>query len=152
MELSVADSFWQKFITDTGRDPEIRCSGDLCFDSEGISNDEKLVLIMTGRKTATFSTLASFLIDGEPLPVSGELYMVFDRSGTPRCIIELESVNIVPFNEVTWGMAQQEGEDNSLEEWKEKQKEYLEDEGAVVGFEFAPDIKLIFQTFRVVYK
>lgn len=152
MALSIADEYWNKFIQDTGADPEIRCSGDLCFDTEGIQNEEKLVLILSGKKTATFSTLASFLIDGEPLPVTGELYMVFDRSATPRCIIELESVNIVPFNEVTWGMAQQEGEDSSLEEWKEKQKEYLEDEGAIVGFEFTPDIKLIFQTFRVVYK
>lgn len=152
MALSIADEYWNKFIQDTGADPEIRCSGDLCFDTEGIQNEEKLVLILSGKKTATFSTLASFLIDGEPLPVTGELYMVFDRSATPRCIIELESVNVVPFNEVTWGMAQQEGEDSSLEEWKEKQKEYLEDEGAIVGFEFTPDIKLIFQTFRVVYK
>ncbi len=152
MALSIADEYWNKFIQDTGADPEIRCSGDLCFDTEGIQNEEKLVLILSGKKTATFSTLSSFLIDGEPLPVTGELYMVFDRSATPRCIIELESVNVVPFNEVTWGMAQQEGEDSSLEEWKEKQKEYLEDEGAIVGFEFTPDIKLIFQTFRVVYK
>ncbi len=152
MALSIADEYWNKFIQDTGADPEIRCSGDLCFDTEGIQNEEKLVLILSGKKTATFSTLASFLIDGEPLPVTGELYMVFDRSATPRCIIELESVNVVPFNEVTWGMAQQEGEDSSLEEWREKQKEYLEDEGAIVGFEFTPDIKLIFQTFRVVYK
>ena len=152
MALSIADEYWNKFIQDTGADPEIRCSGDFCFDTEGIQNEEKLVLILSGKKTATFSTLASFLIDGEPLPVTGELYMVFDRSATPRCIIELESVNVVPFNEVTWGMAQQEGEDSSLEEWREKQKEYLEDEGAIVGFEFTPDIKLIFQTFRVVYK
>ena len=152
MALSIADEYWNKFIKETGADPEIRCSGDLCFDTEGIQNEEKLVLILSGKKTATFSTLSSFLIDGEPLPVTGELYMVFDRSATPRCIIELESVNVVPFNEVTWGMAQQEGEDSSLEEWKEKQKEYLEDEGAIVGFEFTPDIKLIFQTFRVVYK
>ena len=41
---------------------------------------------------------------------------------------------------------------NSLSSSFIKQKEYLEDEGAIVGFEFTPDIKLIFQTFRVVYK
>lgn len=152
MNLSIADEYWQNFLKDTGRDPEMRCSGDLCFDAEGIQNDEKLVLITTGKKTATFSTLASFSIDGEPLPVSGEIYMVFDRSGTPRCIIEVDSVNIVPFNEVTWGMAQQEGEDSSLEEWREKEQEYLEYEGQVVGFQFTPDIKLVFQTFNVIYK
>ena len=49
-------------------------------------------------------------------------------------------------------MAQKEGEDKDLQEWKERKREYLEDEGAVLGFEFTPDIKLVFQTFKVVFK
>jgi uncharacterized protein YhfF len=49
-------------------------------------------------------------------------------------------------------MAKQEGEDEKLQAWREKQQEYLTDEGAVLGFEFTPDIKLLFQTFHVVYK
>ena len=48
-------------------------------------------------------------------------------------------------------MAKQEGEDENLEEWRQKKQEYLEDEGAVLGFEFSPDIKLVFQKFSVVY-
>ena len=28
---------------------------------------------------------------------------------------------------------------------KERKQEYLEDEGAILGFEFTPDIKLVFQ-------
>lgn len=49
-------------------------------------------------------------------------------------------------------MAKQEGEDENLGAWKERQQDYLEDEGAVVGFEFTPDMKLVFQTFKVVYR
>lgn len=152
MEMSVADSYWQSFLEKTGRDEDEFCSGDLCFDADGVQNDEKVVLITTGKKTAFFTSFASFALDGEPLPVSGELYMVFDRSATPRCIIEIESVNILPFEDVTWGMASQEGEDSSLEEWRIKQKEFLEAEGEILGFVFNPDIKLVFQTFRVVYQ
>ena len=48
-------------------------------------------------------------------------------------------------------MAQKEGEDSSLDEWKEKQKENLEDEGSILGFSFSEDLKLVYQTFRVVY-
>ena len=77
--------------------------------------------------------------------------MVFDRSNNPVCIIEIDSVEIVPFCEVTWEMAQKEGEDSSLNEWKEKQKENLEDEGNILGFSFSEDLKLVYQTFRVVY-
>ncbi|MBQ1711339.1 MAG: ASCH domain-containing protein, partial [Treponema sp.] len=86
------------------------------------------------------------------LPISGELYLVFDRGGNPRCVIEIQSVNIIPFNEVTWSMAQQEGEDQDLQTWRDKKQEYLEEEGHIVGFDFTPDIKLVFQTFKVIYR
>ena len=49
-------------------------------------------------------------------------------------------------------MARQEGEDENMTDWRNKQQEYLEDEGDLLGFSFTPDIKLVFQTFRVVYK
>ena len=81
-----------------------------------------------------------------------ELYVVLDRNDSPRCIIEIQDVNVIPFNEITWGMAQKEGEDENLEDWRDKKREYLEDEGHIVGFDFTPDIKLVFQTFKVIYR
>ena len=150
-KMTPLDEYWHTFLERTGRDSDTVCSGDLNFESKGMSNDSQIAMIAAGKKTAIFSSFPSFSIDGEPLPVSGELYLVLDRAGNPRCVIELDSVNIVPFNEVTWEMAQQEGEDENLEGWREKYREYLEDEGAVVGFDFSPDIRLVFQTFHVVY-
>ena len=49
-------------------------------------------------------------------------------------------------------MAQQEGEDQDLQTWRDKKQEYLEEEGHIVGFDFTPDIKLVFQTFKVIYR
>lgn len=146
------DEYWFKFIKDTGRSEEDRCAGDLTFEAKGFVGDELVTLLLGGQKTAFFSSWATYSIDQEPLPVSGELYVVLDRAGTPRCIIELQSVEVVPFNEVTWEMAKLEGEDEDLGQWKERKREYLEDEGAILGFEFSPDIKLVFQTFKVIYK
>lgn len=145
------DEYWFKFLKDTGRSDDIKCAGDLFFEAKGFVGDELLSLVLSGKKTAFFSSYATFQIDQEPLPVSGELYVVLDRADNPRCVIELENVSIIPFNEVTWGMAQKEGEDENLEDWRAKQQEYLEDEGAVLGFDFSPNLKLVFQVFRVVY-
>lgn len=150
--MTEIDEYWNNFLTETGRSSDDKCAGDLCFEAKGFVGDELVSLVLGNKKTAFFSSWATFAIDQEPLPVSGELYVVLDRSDTPRCVIEIETVNIIPFNEVTWGMAQQEGEDQNIEEWRERKQEYLEDEGAVLGFEFTPDIKLVFQTFKVVYK
>lgn len=146
------DEYWNKFLKETGRDPEEKCAGDLVFEAKGFVGDELLALVLSGKKTAIFSSFAAYHIDMEPLPIAGELYVVLDRQNNPKCIIELDSVSVIPFNEVTWGMAQKEGEDENLEAWKEKFQEYLEDEGSIVGFEFTPDIKLVFQVFHVAYQ
>ena len=150
--MTELDEYWERFLKETGRDSEERCAGDLNFEAKGFVGDELVSLVVSGKKTAFFSSYATFAIDGEPLPVSGELYIVVDRANNPRCVIELQSVEVIPFNEVTWEMAKQEGEDENMTDWRNKEQEYLEEEGAVLGFSFTPDIKLVFQTFRVVYK
>lgn len=150
--MTELDEYWNKFLAEKSLPPETRCSGDLFFEAKGFVRDELTALVVTNRKTAFFSSYATFTIDQEPLPVSGELYIVVDRANKPCCVIELEDVQIIPFNEVTWEMAAKEGEDENLEEWRQKQTEYLEDEGAVLGFEFSPDIKLVYQSFKVIYK
>ncbi len=150
--MTELDEYWERFLKETGRDSDERCAGDLNFEAKGFVGDELVSLVVSGKKTAFFSSYATFAIDGEPLPVSGELYIVVDRANNPRCVIELQSVEVIPFNEITWEMAKQEGEDENMTDWRNKEQEYLEDEGAVLGFSFTPDIKLVFQTFRVVYK
>ena len=107
---------------------------------------------MQGQKQAFFTTLATFTIDNEPLPISGELYILVDNQNKPLCVLEIESVNIIPFNEVTFEMVKKEGECATMGEWKEKMQEYIEDEAHVLGFEYSPDIKLVYQTFKVIYK
>ena len=150
--MTDVDEFWYRFIENTGRSPDDRCAGDLNFEAKGFVGDELITLVLTGRKTAFFTSWATYAIDQEPLPISGELYVVLDRNNKPRCVIETESVAVIPFNEVTWEMAAKEGEDENLGAWKEKKQEYLEDEGAILGFEFSPDIKLVYQTFKLIYK
>lgn len=150
--MTELDEYWEKFLKDTNRDPDDHCSGDLQFEAKGFVGDELLALVMAGKKTALFSSFPTFAIDGEPLPVSGELYLVLDRGGNPRCVIEMETVQVIPFNEVTWEMAQKEGEDESMQDWREKQQDYLEEEGSILGFDFTPDLKLVYQTFKIVYR
>ncbi len=150
--MTELDEYWNKFLQEKGLPSETRCAGDLTFEAKGFVRDELTALVVAQKKTAFFSSYATFAIDNEPLPVSGELYIVVDRSGKPVCVIELDQVQVLPFNEVTWEMAAQEGEDENLEAWRQKQTEYLEEEGAVLGFEFTPDIKVVYQSFKVIYK
>ena len=150
--MTVLDEYWQNFLKSTGRDIDEKCSGDLFFEAKGFVSDQLTALVLSEKKTAFFTSFTTYAIDEEPLPVSGELYIVLDRANNPVCVIEITSVTILPFNEVTWEMAKLEGEDENLEQWKERKTEYLQDEGDVLGFEFSPDLKLVFQTFKVIYR
>ena len=123
--MTDVDEFWYRFIENTGRSPDDRCAGDLNFEAKGFVGDEMITLVLTGRKTAFFTSWATYAIDQEPLPISGELYVVLDRNNKPRCVIETESVAVIPFNEVTWEMAAKEGEDENLGAWKKRNRNIL---------------------------
>lgn len=143
---------WAEFKEKEGLSQDTFLTAEICFEDESINGAAKMALVLAGKKTAIFSSLATFSVDGEPMPVSGEYYALVDKNGKDVAILEMESVNIVPFCDVTWGMASQEAEDENLEAWKDRMKEVLTEEGAITGFDFRPDIKLVFQTFKVVYK
>ena len=122
--MTPIDEYWNRFIKETGRSEEDRCAGDLNFEAKGFVGDELVTLVLGGQKTAFFTSWATYTIDQEPLPVSGELYVVLDRANNPRCVIETQSVEILPFNEVTWEMAQLEGEDENLQSWRTKHEAF----------------------------
>ena len=56
------------------------------------------------------------------------------------------------FKDVTWQIAEKDGESSSIEEWRENYREYLEEEADIVGFEFSEDTPVVIEEFEVVYK
>ncbi len=151
--MTEIEEYWEKFLAESGQNKdEVGFSGELMFENGGNTGDEQLALVLGGEKTAAFSPFPAYAINGEPLPVAGEIYIVEDRNGSPRCIIEITSVNVIPFKDVTWEMAQKEGEDTCLEDWKAKESEFLQDEADLCGFEFNDETKLVFEIFRVIYR
>ena len=146
------NEFWEKYANESGRGDEAKYSGDFGFEAKGFAGAERLASILAGKKTAAFFSYATFAVDNEELPVSDEHYIVRGADGEPLCVIKITGVKILPFDQVTWEMAAREGEDSSMEEWRERTRENLEEEGAVVGFDFAPDMKLVCMEFEAVYR
>ena len=145
------NDFWYSFLEKSGRSKDERFAGEISLEAQGFSGNAQLALILAKKKTAFFTSLATYAIDNEDLPLADELYIVTDKNENPCAVIEIQSVQVVPFNEVTWEMAQCEGEDEDLFAWKEKHTEYLKDEAELVGFEFSDNIKLVFQKFRLLF-
>ena len=66
-----AASYWQKFLQKRGYNSDKCCAGEMCFEAEGFFGDELLALVLAGKKTAFFSSYASYIIDNEELPAAG---------------------------------------------------------------------------------
>ena len=147
-----ADLYWQKFIEKTGRSGDIKYSGAFRFEAKGITEAELLVLVVSGKKTADTSAYSSYCIDNEPLPISGEIYIVEDCNEKPYCIVEVTDVTVLPYRDITWDMARKEGEDENIEAWREKYDEYFKYDSEIMGYEFTPDMNVVFEQFRVIYR
>ena len=148
-----AAEYWNAYLKDTGKSPDDAVfSGELTFADSGLVGVEQLALVLSGKKTAMFSAFEAYAINREPLPLAGEVYIVEDAEGNPRCIVEVTSVQVLPFCDVTWEMARQEGEDESLEVWRDRQRDYLSEEGDISGFTFTESTRLVFEVFQVIYR
>lgn len=144
--------YFSKFLKDTKqKEEDVFFSGEMCFENSGITGIEQGELVKAGKKTCCFTPFESFEINFEPVPVPGEVYIVENSEEKPFCIIELDDVKVLPFNEVSWEMARQEGEDENLEDWKDKQREYMEEEAELCGFEFTDNSLVVFEHFHVIY-
>ena len=147
-----AGEYWKRYLKDTGKsENEAVYSGELIFEDSGFTGQTQLELVLSEKKTASFTPFDSFSINMERLPVAGEVYIVEGSDEKPRCIIEVTDVKIVPFDEIPWSLAQRDGEDESLKDWHDKQKEFFIEEADLCGFEYSEHMNVVCEIFKLIY-
>jgi|SRR5690625_241951 len=114
--------------------------------------NELLRLVLIGQKKATASSLCSYVLKGERNPKVGDLSIVIDWEGIPKYVIKTTAVNILPFSDMTYDICKREGEDDSLESWQDGHTRFFKEEGKEVGYDFSPDMPVVFEDFEVVYQ
>ena len=144
--------FWNTFAASVGGVQETRFYEVFSFgDSEELANS-LAELVLQGIKRATAGAVWSFEAEGKGLPVRGDLSVVTDWSGKPLCIIETQSVEVVPFSEVSSEFAATEGEgDGSLAFWRKAHREFFTRECVQAGREFSESMLVACERFEVVY-
>lgn len=147
-----SSEFWQKTKAALKLQDDESFAGELGFEARGFAGTEKIAALLAEKKRAAFSTYAVYAIDNGILPVSGEFYIVKNAEEEAVCAIQIQRVEILPFNEVPWTLAELEGEDENLQEWRERTREILEEESEIIGYEFREDIKLVFMEFKIVMR
>ena len=143
-------AFWQAFKQATGHDGDAY-EALSCGDSPALQT-ELAELIVEGRKRATAGLLRDFTEGGETLPAVGDLVIVLDGTGTPRCIWRTTEISVKPLNQVDDQFAWDEGEgDRSRNWWLEAHRAYFSREAAREGFVFADDMDTVFERFTVIW-
>ena len=116
------------------------------FGPPGPLRDRLVSLILSGRKTATSSLVSDYELEGEPLPVPGELELLLDSGDRRVAVLETLAVAVVPLADVPWSHVLAEGEGHAtLAGWRQDHEEFwaanspagqLADSTAVVMQEF----------------
>ncbi len=145
------EEFWRDFLRETGRNPDTRYLESFHFDLNEKSANELLELVLSGKKRATASSLLAYEKEGSNAPKVGDLSIVTDWDGIPRCVIETTAVTIYKFRDITFDICKREGEDECLETWREGHTRYFTADGRELGYEFSEDMPVLFEDFEVVY-
>lgn len=146
------EEFWSRFLKETGRTPDTKYVECFHFELTEYWANELLRLVLIGQKKATSSSLLGYEIEGERIPEKGELSIVTDWAGTPRCVIETTAVTILPFKDITYDICKREGEDENLKTWQDGHRAFFTAEGKELGYEFTEDMPVIFEDFEVIYQ
>lgn len=101
-------------------------------------------LVISGKKTASCGSLASFQNEENP-PVIGSYNIILDGSQKPVCVIRLTAMRLVRFCDVTAEFARKEGEgDRSLAYWREAHEAFFTRAG-----HFSESMELVAEEFEL---
>jgi histidinol-phosphate aminotransferase len=109
-DVSRVEVFWNQARVSLGGSAPVQPPEAWTFGDSADLADELLALVLAGTKTATSSALWEYEADHEPLPQVGELSLLLDGAGVPRCVIETTEVAVVPMDQVDAAFAAAEGE------------------------------------------
>jgi len=109
----------------------------------GIDVDRLVDLVLDGKKTATTS-----LYELDNVSRVGDISILTDSKDNNICFIKTINVIITEFRNITWDLAELEGENKSLNEWKESHMNYFN----IIDPNFNENTKVIFEVFEVIKK
>lgn len=105
---------------------------------------ELIALVRAGKKVASCGSLAQYQTT-EPMPQPGRRDIALHWDGTPALVIETVQIVQCRFCDVTEAMALAEGEDDSLEGWRDGHRRYFERNGG-----FSWEMMVLWEKFVLV--
>ncbi|MFJ7953765.1 ASCH domain-containing protein [Lysinibacillus sp. NPDC096418] len=138
--------FWNDFCI-VNQQEEAEYKAAFAF---GASADWLADLVVEGKKTATTSGYVFYELEKEALPQAGEYYIVLNGVEKPVAVIQIQSVEVKPMNEVSEEFALAEGE-GDYRFWWDAHEKFFSELLKEYGKEFSPDMLVVCERFKKVY-
>ena len=153
-EHKTVKEMWKKYLSTIGEN--INVTGKT-YESWYFCNNEKDAnelagLVKKGIKKATASLHCLYEIENELIPEVGDYAVITNWKGVAQSIIQITSINTIPFKEVTEEFAAKEGEgDKTLSFWRKVHRKVFTLELKEYSKKFSEDILVVCEEFEVVY-
>ena len=89
-------------------------------------------------------------LEKEAIPKAGEYYIVLNGQDEPVAVIQIQSVEVVPMNEVTEEFALAEGE-GDYRFWWDAHEKFFTELLKEYDIEFSPNMLVVCERFKKVY-
>jgi len=146
------ENFWTEFLEKKHLEKSKKYIEAFHFELNEKLANELLQLVLDGQKRATASSLLGYEIEQNPFPKIGDYSIITDWEGDPKCVIETIDVVVIPYKDITFDICKREGEDDTLESWRQGHERFFREEGRTLGYEFSEDMPVVFEDFKVVYQ
>ncbi|WP_107841564.1 ASCH domain-containing protein [Metasolibacillus meyeri] len=116
----------------------------------GVEADWLADLVCQGKKTATTSGHIFYELENEELPQVGQYSIVLNSQNQPVAIIEVQSVEVLPMNEVTEDFALAEGE-GDYQYWWDAHVHFFTPLLQQYDLQFSPNLLVVCERFKKVF-
>lgn len=147
-------ALWQDYLASLGEHPALTAKTFTAwhFCDNQTDADHLAECVKTGLKRATTSLYHWYQNGAEPLPKEGEYNLILNWKGEAQCLIQTQSVEILPFEQVSAEFATIEGEgDGSLDYWRRTHIAFFERELSATSFVFDEQMPVVCEVFKRVY-
>ncbi len=144
--MDTIQQFWHEFCVETQQE-SVEYKDAFQF---GASADWLADLVVEGKKTATTSGHVFYELEKEALPQAGEYYIILNGADVPVAVIQIESVEVMPMNEVSEEFALAEGE-GDYPFWWDAHEQFFSELLNEYGQQFAPNMLVVCERFKKVY-
>lgn len=126
------------------------------FAFPGPERDRLVDAVLNGRKTATSSLLAEWLLDDQELPGVGDRREVLDSHDNAVAVIETTAVDVIRLGDADLVLAREEGEGfESVAEWRRAHERFWAEDviprlPASLAGPLNDDAKVVVVRFRLV--